>query len=98
MVVNALQAKLTGSDGEVTEESAANDVVLGAMQLEKEGLAGLEDPKLSAATRLPEINLVCSSTPREIGEPVVVSDSHVESHASQPSGILPQKLLLASRG
>lgn len=59
-------SKADRKDGEVAEESAAADVVLGAMQLEKEGLAGLEGPKLSATARLPEINFVRSSTPREV--------------------------------
>ena len=84
--------KADRQDREIAEESAAHDVILGAVQFEEEGLAGLKYTKLSAAAGLPEINFVRSSTPREIGEPVVVRDSHVESHASQPSGILPQKL------
>ncbi len=78
----------------MAEESAANDIVLWAVQLEKEGLSRLEDAKLSAAPWLPEINFVRSSTPREVGEPVVVRDSHVESHAPQPARILSQKVLI----
>jgi len=60
------------------------------VQLEKKWFAGLQRPKLSAPAWLPEIHFVRRSIPREVGEPIVVCDSNVESHLYQPARILPQ--------
>jgi hypothetical protein len=42
----------------VAENAAANDEVVGRMQLEEEQLAGLKRPKLRGAAGLPEIDFV----------------------------------------
>ena len=71
-----------GQDREVAEESAAYNVVLGAMEFEKEVLTWLQDTKLSPAAGLPEVDLVDRPICRKIGKPVVVRNRHVETHRS----------------
>ena len=56
--------KADRKNGEVAEEAAADNVVFRTVQLEKEGLAGMQHAKLLATARLPEIHFVRSSTRR----------------------------------
>jgi len=62
------------------KEAAPDNEVEGAVQLEKEWLAGLKSLEcFGSATRLPEIDFVDGGDVRNDVEPVVVGDANVES-------------------
>jgi hypothetical protein len=64
----------------VAEEPAADDVIIGAVQLEKKWLADLESTELLLAARLPEINLVQPFQAGHEVEPFPIRDSDEEAH------------------
>jgi hypothetical protein len=69
-----------GKDSEVAEETAANNIIVWAMELEQQWFAYLESAELLVPTGLPEINLVDSAQVRQEVEPVTIGDSDVESN------------------
>jgi hypothetical protein len=69
-----------GEDREVAEESAADDVIVRAMELEEEGLADLESPELLLPPRLPEVDLVEPVQARQKVEPLPIRNSDEEAH------------------
>jgi len=64
----------------VAEEPAADDVVVGAVELEEEGFADLEGAKLLLPAGLPEVNLIETIQPRQEAEPITIRDSDEETH------------------
>lgn len=62
------------------EEAAADDEVLGGVELEEEQLARLRGLEASRGTGTPEVDLLDPGQAPQIAEPVVVRDPDVELH------------------
>jgi hypothetical protein len=64
----------------VGKKSASHNVVLGAVELEEEWLAGLERPEQTASAWLPEVQLVEVRAAFEIAIPVFIGDANPSTH------------------
>jgi hypothetical protein len=64
----------------VTEETTADNVVIGAVQFEEKWFSNLESAELLVAARLPEVGFVQPFKARQVVEPVTIRDADEEAH------------------
>ncbi len=81
---------------EVAEEPAAHNEVIGAVEFEQERLTGLEGAEGRAAAGLPEVDFFGPLALREVGEPITVRDSYIETHRGR--SLLEHQLPIRIRG
>jgi hypothetical protein len=64
----------------VAEKSSTNDVVVGAVQFEKERLPDLKSLELSVPAGLPKVDFIEPFQARQEVEPFTIRDSDEEAH------------------
>lgn len=80
----------------MAEEPAADDVVVGAVELEEEGFADLEGAKLLLPAGLPEIDFIESVQMRQEIEPITIRNSDEETHALSSTADQRGQVILSS--